>query len=112
MTHPTPINIVLHQQSKNLEVVFDNGESFMLPCEYLRVFSPSAEVRGHGGGEMKLVTNKQNVTIINIEPVGHYAIKPTFDDGHASGIFTWKTLYELGRDYQENWRYYLERVNG
>ena len=84
----------------------------MLPCEYLRVFSPSAEVRGHGGGEMKIVTKKQEVNIKKIEPVGHYGIKPIFDDGHETGIYTWKTLYELGRDYEKNWQYYLERLNG
>jgi DUF971 family protein len=111
MSEPlTPTQIVLHQQSKTLEVVFDNNERFVLPCEYLRVFSPSAEVRGHGADEMKLITGKSEVNIIKIEPVGHYGIKPVFDDGHATGIFTWKTLYELGRDYEKNWQYYLNRI--
>lgn len=103
MMQKAPTDIILHQQSKTLEIVFDTGEKFILPCEYLRVFSPSAEVRGHGGAEMKKVTGKENVNIVAIEPVGQYAIKPIFDDGHASGIYTWDELYQLGKDY-ENWR--------
>jgi DUF971 family protein len=102
--------IVIHKQSRTLEVTFQTGERFVLPFEYLRVFSPSAEVRGHGMSEMKLVLNKQNVNILAIEPVGNYGIKPIFDDGHNSGIFSWNTLYELGVNQQSNWQMYLERV--
>lgn len=91
-------------------MVFDNRERFILPCEYLRVFSPSAEVRGHGVGNEKWVTGKEQVNILAIEPVGHYAIKPIFSDGHQSGIYSWKTLYELGQRHAENWRMYQERV--
>jgi DUF971 family protein len=106
----TPTEIILHKRSRTLEVVFDNGERFVLPCEYLRVFSPSAEVRGHGIGNEKLVTGKEHVNILTIEPVGHYAIKPIFSDGHQSGIYSWDTLHELGIHYQKNWQHYLERV--
>jgi DUF971 family protein len=102
--------IVIHKQSRTLEVAFQTGERFVLPFEYLRVFSPSAEVRGHGMGEMKLVLNKQNVNIVAIEPVGNYGIKPVFDDGHNSGIFSWNTLHELGVHQQSNWQMYLARV--
>jgi DUF971 family protein len=102
--------ITIHKQSRTLEVAFQTGERFVLSFEYLRVFSPSAEVRGHGMGEMKLVLNKQNVNIVAIEPVGNYGIKPIFDDGHDSGIFSWNTLYELGVNQNSNWQVYLERV--
>lgn len=113
MSHPepTPTEIILHKRSRTLEVIFDTGEKFILPCEYLRVFSPSAEVRGHGVGNEKLVTGKEQVNILSIEPVGHYAIKPIFSDGHQSGIYSWKTLYELGCHYLENWNRYLERID-
>lgn len=104
-----PIEIILHKKSKTLEVIFDTGETFVFPCEYLRVFSPSAEVRGHGVGNEKLVTNKEHVNILAIEPVGQYAIKPIFSDGHQTGIFSWKTLYELGINQKENWQTYLAR---
>jgi DUF971 family protein len=106
-----PIEMTLHKKSRTLEVVFDTGEHFAMPFEYLRVYSPSAEVRGHGFGQEKLVLNKENVTIIAIEPVGNYGIKPIFDDGHQSGIFSWDTLYELGSKYQEKWQQYQEKVN-
>jgi DUF971 family protein len=102
--------IVLHAVSRTLEVAFASGEKFILPFEYLRVFSPSAEVRGHGTGQQKLVLNKQKVNILKIEPVGNYAIKPFFDDGHASGIFSWNTLYELGVQQKQNWESYLHKV--
>jgi DUF971 family protein len=105
-----PEQIVLHTQSRTLEVVFSSGEQFVLPFEYLRVFSPSAEVRGHGVGQEKLVLGKQTINILKIEPVGHYAIKPFFDDGHSSGIFSWDTLYELGSQQKQNWESYLNRV--
>jgi DUF971 family protein len=102
--------IVLHKLSRTLEVEFSTGERFVLPFEYLRVFSPSAEVRGHGRGQEKLVLDKQAVNILAIEPVGNYAIKPIFSDGHSSGIFSWDTLYELGVKQQPNWQSYLEKV--
>lgn len=105
-----PTQIILHKQSKTLEVEFNSGERFIFSSEYLRVFSPSAEVRGHGIGNEKLVTGKQDVMIVAIEPVGNYAIKPVFDDGHASGIYSWNTLYELGINQQKNWHDYLEKV--
>lgn len=110
MSTPTPIDIKLLQKSRVVEITFDNGKQFSLPCEYLRVFSPSAEVKGHGGGEGVLVTGKQNVNIIGIDPVGNYAVKLIFDDGHSSGLYSWATLYELGSNYQINWQRYLARV--
>jgi DUF971 family protein len=103
--------IVLHKQSRVLEVEFASGERYDLPFEYLRVFSPSAEVRGHGGKTPPPVTDKQLVDIDKIEPVGNYAIKPFFNDGHSSGIFSWNTLYELGAHKHENWAAYLKRTN-
>ena len=106
-----PTQIVLHKLTKTLEVVFSTDERFFLPFEYLRVFSPSAEVRGHGVGNAKLVLDKQDITIVAIEPVGNYAIKPIFDDGHSSGIFSWQTLYSLGVNFTANWNDYLNRVD-
>jgi DUF971 family protein len=106
----TPKQITLHQQSKTLEVEFPSGERFVFSCEYLRVFSPSAEVRGHGIGNEKLVLGKQDVNIVAIESVGNYAIKPIFDDGHSSGIYSWKTLHDLGVNQEKNWMDYLEKV--
>lgn len=111
MSDPVPVEIILHKRSRTVEIAFDSGETFILPCEYLRVFSPSAEVRGHGVGNEKLVTGKDQVTILSIEPIGHYAIKPIFSDGHRSGIYSWKTLYELGRHQTENWKKYIERLH-
>lgn len=105
-----PTEIILHKKSRTLEVAFSTNERFVLPCEYLRVHSPSAEVRGHGVGNEKLVTGKEHVTILAIEPVGNYAIKPIFSDGHQSGIFSWKTLYDLGVNQEKNWQRYLDRV--
>lgn len=110
MTQPTPTKITLHKLSRTLEIAFDSGEVFTLPCEYLRVFSPSAEVRGHGIGNEKLVTDKEHVNILSIEPVGHYAIKPIFSDGHRTGIYSWKTLYDLGLHHAKNWLEYTEKV--
>jgi DUF971 family protein len=104
---PHPLDIVLHSASRVLEVVFDNGERFRLPCEYLRVNSPSAEVQGHGPGQKVLVGGKREVNIAAIEPVGHYGVLLRFDDGHASGIFGWDTLFALGRGYDEAWPAYL-----
>jgi DUF971 family protein len=96
--------------SRELEVAFDNGESFRLPCEYLRVNSPSAEVQGHGPGQKVLVAGKREVNIAAIEPVGHYGVLLRFDDGHATGIFGWDTLLTLGRGYAENWPAYLAQL--
>lgn len=107
---PIPTEIKLHQASRLMEVSFDDGSTFKLPYEYLRVFSPSAEVRGHGPGQETLQSGKRNVDITTIDAVGNYAIKPTFSDGHSSGIYSWDTLYELGRDYEANWQRYLERL--
>lgn len=106
-----PTQIILHKQSKTLEVEFNSGERFVFSCEYLRVHSPSAEVRGHGIGNEKLVVGKENVGIVSIEPVGNYGIKPVFDDGHASGIYSWQTLYELGVNQEKNWQNYLNRIS-
>ncbi len=107
--HPTEIE--LHRASRILEIRFADGAHFSLPCEYLRVFSPSAEVRGHGLPEPLLVTGKAQVTIDAIEPVGQYAVKLIFSDGHDSGLFDWDFLYTLGQDYANNWARYLERLD-
>jgi DUF971 family protein len=109
MSAPLPTAIKLRTESRLLEVDFADGERFSLPFEYLRVFSPSAEVRGHSGGEGKLVLNKQSVGIRQVEPVGNYALRLHFDDGHDTGLYSWNVLYELGRDRQENWKRYVER---
>jgi DUF971 family protein len=106
---PQPTDIKLRTQSRMLEVRFDDGARFELPFEYLRVFSPSAEVAGHGGGEGVLQLGKQNVGISGIEPVGNYALRLLFDDGHNTGLYTWTLLYELGRDRRSKWARYLER---
>jgi DUF971 family protein len=105
-----PIEIKLHQQSRILEITYDDGSHFNLSCEYLRVFSPSAEVRGHGGETHKLVPGKKNVSIRAIEPVGSYAVKLIFDDGHKSGLYTWEFLYELGKNHENYWHDYLQRL--
>ncbi len=107
---PRPTNINLHQQSRVLEIEFDNGESYQLPCEYLRVYSPSAEVTGHGPGQEVLQVGKEEVNITGIEPQGNYAVKLIFDDKHDTGIYTWDYLYELGSDYEAKWQDYLERL--
>ncbi len=108
--NPTPTNIKLLQKSHLLQVTFDDGVSYSLPCEYLRVFSPSAEVRGHGGQEPKLISGKKRVNIIGIDPIGNYAVKLIFDDGHQSGLYSWETLYQLGSQYETNWQQYLNRL--
>ncbi|MBL8259921.1 MAG: DUF971 domain-containing protein [Candidatus Competibacteraceae bacterium] len=105
-----PTEIKLHQASRVLEVAFEDGARFRLPCEYLRVFSPSAEVRGHGPGTATLVTGKEKVSISAIEPVGNYAVKLVFDDGHSSGLYSWNVLRELGADQDSNWQDYLRRL--
>ena len=108
--HAPPTQLILHKISRTLEVVFTDGEPFILPCEYLRVFSPSAEVRGHGVGNAILVVGKEHVNILSIEPVGNYAVKLVFSDGHRSGIYSWDTLYELGINHKKNWQEYKEKV--
>ena len=108
---PVPTNIQLHQRSKVLEIAFSTGEEFKLPCEYLRVFSPSAEVKGHGSGQEVLQVGKENVNISAIEPIGQYAIKLVFDDQHNSGLFSWEYLYSLGKNRVNNWQDYLKRLN-
>lgn len=107
MAQHFPTDIELHQLSRVLEVAFDDGARFRLPCEYLRVYSPSAEVRGHGPGQGVLQTGKENVNIRDIEPIGNYAVKLVFDDGHDTGLYTWDYLYQLGRNQERNWREYL-----
>ncbi|MEX0941916.1 MAG: DUF971 domain-containing protein [Pseudomonadales bacterium] len=106
----TPAEIRLHQKSAMLELCYEDASSYKLPAEYLRVFSPSAEVRGHSPEQAVLQHGKKDVNILNLEPQGNYAIKITFSDGHDSGIFSWQYLYELGRDQQANWADYLNRL--
>ncbi|HNA29671.1 MAG TPA: DUF971 domain-containing protein [Thiobacillaceae bacterium] len=107
---PIPTEIKLHQQSRILEVAFNDGSRFEMPCEYLRVFSPSAEVRGHGPGQEVLQVGKKNVEIKAIEPVGQYAVVLVFSDGHDSGIYSWDYLYDLGRKQDFYWQAYLRRL--
>ena len=107
---PQPTEIKLHQVSRVLEISYADGKKFSLPCEFLRVYSPSAEVRGHGPGQETLQTGKAEVTIQAIEQVGHYAIQPMFSDGHYTGIFSWDYLYWLGDRQQELWQDYLRRL--
>lgn len=110
MSNPTPTELSLHRQSRVLEIKFEDGSLFNLPCEYLRVFSPSAEVQGHGPGQRVLQVGKEDVNIERIEPVGNYAVCLHFDDGHNTGIYSWETLYRLGKYHEENWREYLEEL--
>ena len=107
---PRPTEIKLHQKSRLLEIAFDDGKRFSLPCEYLRVFSPSAEVRGHGPGQEVLQVGKRNVEIKEIEPVGVYAVKLVFSDGHDTGLYSWEYLYELGEKQESSWKSYLARM--
>jgi DUF971 family protein len=109
-TTPRPTEIKLHQVSNILEVTFDDGKQYRLPCEYLRVYSPSAEVRGHGPGQEVLQVGKREVGISAVEPVGVYAVKLTFTDGHDTGIFSWDYLYDLGLKQDANWKTYLARL--
>lgn len=108
--NPKPTNIVLHQKSHELEISFDDGQTFHYPAEFLRVYSPSAEVRGHVGDHYKLQVNKQDVNITDIKPVGQYAIKIFYDDKHDSGLYDWRYLYELGRKQAIYWTQYLDRL--
>ena len=107
---PKPTDIKLHKKSKVLEITFDDGANFRMPCEYLRVYSPSAEVTGHGPGQEVLQLGKEDVNIDALEPVGHYALKLAFDDNHDTGLYSWDYLYELGANYQDKWAEYLERL--
>ena len=107
---PRPSALTVHQQSKRLEVGFDDGASFRIPFELMRVYSPSAEVQGHGPGQEVLQTGKREVGIDGLESVGHYAVQPTFSDGHSSGIFTWDYLYLLGSEQDKLWRDYEARL--
>ena len=107
---PSPTEIKLHQKSRILEISFENGDHFELSFEFLRVFSPSAEVRGHGIGQEKLQIGKRDVDILRIEPVGNYAIRPVFSDGHESGLYSWDILYGLGEHRDELWLAYLNKL--
>lgn len=106
----TPTEIRLRKTSRTLQIDFDDGSSFELPFEYLRVFSPSAEVRGHGPGQEVLQTGKENVRVTSVDPVGHYAVRLVFDDGHDTGLYTWQYLHELGSSRDAWWRDYLDRL--
>ena len=108
--HRVPVALTVHQQSRALEIEFDDGRAFRIPFELMRVYSPSAEVQGHGPGQETLQTGKRDVVIDAIEPVGHYAVKPTFSDGHDTGLFTWDYLYRLGSQQDELLAQYLERL--
>lgn len=107
---PVPTRLVVHQRSRLLEVEFDEGSVFRLPFEYLRVYSPSAEVRGHGPGQETLQLGKRQVGLNALDPVGHYAVQPHFDDGHATGIYSWDYLYWLGQGHAQLWQDYLDRL--
>lgn len=107
---PTPTALTVHGQSRVLEVAFSDGAVFRLPFELLRVYSPSAEVQGHGPGQETLQTGKREVTVTALEPVGHYAVKPVFSDGHDSGIFSWDYLYQLGARQDVLWAEYEARL--
>ncbi len=107
---PAPTALTVHEASRVLEVAFSDGASFRIPFELMRVYSPSAEVQGHGPGQEVLQTGKRDVTLVNLEPVGNYAVKPTFSDGHDSGIFSWDYLDELGQQQDVLWKQYAERL--
>jgi DUF971 family protein len=108
---PTPTELTIHQKSKLLDIAFDNGAAFSIPFELLRVYSPSAEVQGHGPGQEVLQLGKRDVGITAVEPVGNYGIKPIFSDGHESGIFTWDYLHKLGNEQDTLWKDYMGRLN-
>jgi len=107
---PSPTAITLHQASRTLEIAFDDGASFRIPFELMRVYSPSAEVKGHGPGQEVLQTGKRLVGVVELTPVGHYAIQPRFSDGHDTGLFSWDYLYHLGRDQADLWQRYEARL--
>ncbi len=106
----TPTNLTLKQQSRELEISWPDGKTHVMSCEYLRVYSPSAEVRGHGPGQETLQVGKENVNITAIEPIGHYAVKLVFDDNHDSGLYDWNLLYDLGENKEKYWAEYLEKL--
>jgi DUF971 family protein len=108
---PAPLSVTLHQGSRVLEIGYADGQTFRLPFELLRVYSPSAEVQGHGPGQEVLQTGKRDVQIVELAPVGNYAVQPKFSDGHDTGIFSWGYLYELGSRQQEHWDRYLKRLD-
>lgn len=110
MSPRVPTHITLHQASRRLEIGFNEEDIFSLPFEYLRVFSPSAEVQGHGPGQSVLQIGKESVVVTDLRPVGHYGICPTFSDGHQTGIYTWDYLYELGVTQPQRWQEYLEAL--
>ena len=110
MANPQPTSLTVHQQSRQLEVSFDDGASFRIPFELMRVYSPSAEVQGHGPGQEVLQTGKREVGIEALEAVGRYAVQPTFSDGHSSGIFSWEYLYFLGSQQDTLWADYEARL--
>ncbi|MBI5108469.1 MAG: DUF971 domain-containing protein [Rhodocyclales bacterium] len=107
---PIPTEITLHKKSRVLELGFEDGSRYQLPAEYLRVYSPSAEVRGHGPGQETLQTGKRSVEITDLEGVGNYAVKPSFSDGHDTGIYSWDLLYDLGVNQEALWNDYLDRL--
>jgi DUF971 family protein len=107
---PLPTEIKLHQRSRTLEISFDDGKTFNLPCEFLRVYSPSAEVRGHGPGQETLQAGKKNVEIKAVEPVGNYAVQLAFSDGHSTGLYSWDLLYDYGVHHDALWASYLQRL--
>ena len=109
---PWPTELRLHKDRKTLTVTFDNAEGFDLPAEYLRVRSPSAEVQGHSPDERKTVAGKKNVAILEVLPIGNYAVRLVFDDLHSTGIFSWDYLFELGRDRDAKWQEYLDELAG
>ena len=107
---PTPTALTVHNQSRMLEIAFSDGAQFSIPFELMRVYSPSAEVQGHGPGQEILQTGKREVNVVELEPVGNYAVKPVFSDGHESGIFSWDYLYKLGAEQQQLWDDYTRRL--
>ena len=108
---PIPTELTVHQKSRLLDIAFDDGRAFSIPFELMRVYSPSAEVKGHGPGQETLQVGKREVGIKGVEPVGNYAVKPLFTDGHESGIFTWDYLYKLGNEHEALWQDYLNRLH-
>jgi DUF971 family protein len=106
----TPTEIKLRRQSRVLDVAFDDGQRFELPFEYLRVYSPSAEVRGHGPGQETLQLGKHEVQVVKVDPIGNYAVRLVFNDGHDTGLYTWGYLYELGETHAAKWQHYLDRL--
>ena len=107
---PVPVEIRLQKKKRQIAIRFDDDAAFELPFEYLRVHSPSAEVKGHGPGQEVLQTGKENVVVTAIEPVGHYAVRLVYDDGHDTGLYTWQYLYELGQQKTAKWADYLDRL--